>query len=191
MADSGKSPVDPRPEADLLARVGQGDRAAFVLLFARVAPKVKGYLLRLGCTPATAEELAQDVMVTVWRRAGQYNPSRSGPLTWLFVIARNRRIDSLRREKAATVYGGEVDTEAEADASPGPDEYAIAADREARVAAALKDLPADQREVVCRAFFEDEPHVAIAAALGLPLGTVKSRIRLAFAKLRVQLEDLT
>ena len=186
MADLGHSPIDALPEADLMVRVGQGDRTAFAVLFARVAPKVKGYLLKLGCAPATAEELTQDVMVTVWRRASTYDPSRSGPMTWLFVIARNRRIDALRREKAATLYGGEAEPLSE----PAPDENVIATDREARVADALSSLPVDQREVVRRAFFENEPHTAIAAALGLPLGTVKSRIRLAFAKLYALLEDL-
>ncbi|MGE3303450.1 MAG: sigma-70 family RNA polymerase sigma factor [Hyphomonadaceae bacterium] len=188
MPDPVPASAAAQPEAALIARVARGDRTAFAMLFERAAPKVKGYLLRLGCTPAAAEELTQDVMVTVWRRAAQYDPARAGPMTWLFVIARNRRIDSLRREKAATLYGGD---QTEIDPSPTPDAGAIAADREARVAAALADLPADQREVIRRAFFEEEPHVAIATALGLPLGTVKSRIRLAFAKLRARLEELS
>lgn len=185
MPDPGLSPAVEIDEAELLVRVGKGDRAAFVALFERFAPKVKGYLLRLGCSSSIAEELTQDVMVTVWRRARQYDPARSGPATWLFVIARNRRIDFLRHEKAATLY-----EPPEAEAVVTPDEDAIATDREARVARALNDLPADQREVIRRAFFEEEPHVTIAAALNLPLGTVKSRIRLAFVKLRAKLEDL-
>lgn len=187
MPDPASGVPMPRAEAQLLCAVAQGDRAAFAQLFALTAPKIKGYLLRLGCAANIAEELTQDVMFTVWRRAGQYDAAKSGPLTWLFVIARNRRIDWLRRERAAVLYEFE-ETE---DSAPPADQQVIGAERESRIRAALGDLPGDQREVLHRAFFEEEPHVAIAAALNLPLGTVKSRIRLAMAKLRSRLEDLT
>ncbi len=90
----------------LIRLIAQGDRAAFAALFRQAAPKVKGYLLRLGTAPPLADELAQEVMLTIWHKAGQFDPSRSSAMTWIFVIARNRRIDSLRRERstvAATV----------------------------------------------------------------------------------------
>jgi RNA polymerase sigma-70 factor (ECF subfamily) len=177
----------PRAEAQLLFAVAQGDREAFARLFALTAPKIKGYLLRLGCAANIAEELTQDVMLTVWRRAGQYDSRKSGPLTWLFVIARNRRIDWLRRERAEVLY----EFDREEDTAPLADQQIIGGERESRVRKAMDDLPGDQREVLQRAFFEEEPHAAIAAALDLPLGTVKSRIRLAMAKLRDRLEDMT
>lgn len=187
MADPASGLSVPRAEAQLLFAVAQGDRAAFARLFALTAPKIKGYLLRLGCAANIAEELTQDVMLTVWRRAGQYDPDKSGPLTWLFVIARNRRIDWLRRERAEVLY----EFEQQEDSAPLADQKLIGVEQESRIREALGDLPGDQREVLHRAFFEEEPHAAIAAALDLPLGTVKSRIRLAMAKLRNRLEDLT
>lgn len=187
MPDPAPGPSLPRAETQLLLAVAQGDRAAFARLFELTAPKIKGYLLRLGCAANIAEELTQDVMLTVWRRAAQYDARKSGPLTWLFVIARNRRIDWLRRERAEVLY----DFEQQEDSAPPADQQVIGAEREGRIRAALSDLPGDQREVLHRAFFDDEPHAAIATSLGLPLGTVKSRIRLAMAKLRGRLEDLT
>lgn len=187
MPDPASGLANPRVEAQLISSVARGDRAAFARLFELTAPKIKGYLLRLGCAANIAEELTQDVMLTVWRRAGQYDSGKSGPLTWLFVIARNRRIDWLRRERADVLY----EFEQTEDTAPQADQQVIGAERESRVREALGALPGDQREVLRRAFFDDEPHVAIAAALNLPLGTVKSRIRLAMAKLRARLEDLT
>jgi RNA polymerase sigma-70 factor (ECF subfamily) len=176
-------------EAELLLRVAKGDRRAFADLFQCAAPLVKGYLLRLGCTTAAAEELAQEVMLTVWRKADRFDPAKAGAMTWLFVIARNRRIDSLRRERAIVIYGDNPPDVAD-------DTIADAADQthgaqcDDRIRAAMAELSSDQREVVQRSFFAEEPHAAIAAALNLPLGTVKSRLRLAMKKLRASLEDL-
>jgi RNA polymerase sigma-70 factor (ECF subfamily) len=187
MPNSAAGIATSRAETQLLLAVAQGDREAFARLFALTAPKVKGYLLRLGCAPNIAEELTQDVMLTVWRRAGQYDPAKSGPLTWLFVVARNRRIDWLRRERAEVLY----EFEQSEDEAPRADQQIIGAEQEGRVREALGDLPNEQREVLRRAFFEEEAHATIAAALNLPLGTVKSRIRLAMAKLRTRLEDMT
>ena len=179
-----------REEGELLMRIAAKDRAAFAALFSLVAPKVKGYLLRQGAVAAAAEELTQDVMLTVWRKADQYDPRKAGALTWIFVIARNRRIDSLRREASTVTYGVEPPEEAADEESAAPDEQIDGADREARVREAMEDLSEEQQEVVRRSFFMDEPHSAIAAALDLPLGTVKSRLRLAMGKLRARLEDL-
>jgi RNA polymerase sigma-70 factor, ECF subfamily len=176
-------------EAQLLLRVAAGDRAAFAELFQAVAPKIKGYLARLGSTPAAAEELTQDVMLTVWRKAGQFDPAKAGALTWIFVVARNRRIDSLRRERSTVTYGAEAPDEVDENV-PLASDVIVGAQRDARVRAALETLSDDQREVVRRSFFEEEPHSAIAEALNLPLGTVKSRLRLAMAKLRASLGDL-
>jgi RNA polymerase sigma-70 factor (ECF subfamily) len=176
-------------EAQLLLRIAARDREAFALLFSRIAPMVKGYLLRLGCSTAAAEELTQDVMLTVWRKAERFDPAKASAMTWLFVIARNRRIDSLRRERAVVIYGIEPPDVADENAAR-PVEAVDDARRDDRVRIALAELSPDQREVVQRSYFEEEPHTAIAASLGLPLGTVKSRLRLAMKKLRDRLEDL-
>jgi RNA polymerase sigma-70 factor, ECF subfamily len=129
------------------------------------------------------------VMLTVWRKADRFDPAKASAMTWIFVIARNRRIDFLRRERAIVIYGDDVPDIADENAAQ-PADVMHGAMRDDRVRAALTELSADQREVVHRSFFEEEPHSAIAAALGLPLGTVKSRLRLAMKKLRDRLEDL-
>lgn len=178
-----------RPETVLLRRIALRDRAAFAELFSLVAPKVKAYLIRLGTEAAGAEELTQDVLLTVWRKADQFDPAKAGPLTWIFVIARNRRIDALRRERSTVTYGFEPPEQADED-TPSAEAQLSGAEREIRVREALNLLPPDQQEVVRRSFFDEQPHSEIAEALNLPLGTVKSRLRLAFAKLRDRLEDL-
>jgi RNA polymerase sigma-70 factor (ECF subfamily) len=178
-----------RPDPDdALKRVARGDRSAFVELFASMAPKVKAYLIKLGSDPAAAEDITQDVMVTVWRKADQFDASRASAATWIFVIARNRRVDFLRRESSDVTYG-QVPPE-RADGAELADEIVARGQDDALVRKTLDALPAEQQEVVRRSFFQDEPHAAIAAALGLPLGTVKSRLRLAFQRLRTSLEEL-
>ncbi|MGE0828621.1 MAG: sigma-70 family RNA polymerase sigma factor [Hyphomonadaceae bacterium] len=173
--------------ADLMEAIAQRqDRAAFAELFAFYAPRVKGFLLRLNAGDALAEELAQEVMIQVWRKAALYDRTQASVSTWIFRIARNRRIDAARRVKA-----GALDPEepalapAELDA---PDEALSAAEREARVRAALADLPAEQMSLLQAAFYEGLSHREIAARTGIPLGTVKSRIRLAFARMRAALD---
>jgi len=165
----------------LLCRVAQTrDRAAFASLFGHFAPRVKAYLLRLGATPALAEDLAQEALLSLWRKAHLFDPAKASAATWLFTIARNLRIDAIRREKRP-----ELDPE---DFMPEPgtaaDDGLAQADEEVRLRAALKDLPADQIQVVELSFFADKPHSEIAEALGIPLGTVKSRLRLAMARLK-------
>lgn len=169
---------------DLLSRVAQGDRAAFAALFEAYAGRVKGYLLRLGAPGAVAEDLAQDAMVSVWRRAATYDAARAKASTWIFVIARNCWIDRLRREKVELAYrAGLDDPEAGDDA---PDEEVEREDEATRMRAIVETLSEEQKAVVRLSFFEDKPHSEIAAELKLPLGTVKSRLRLAMMKLRAQ-----
>ena len=187
MATGDKSSSDKPSAGDLLLRIAQRDRSAFSELFAMVAPKVKAYLIRLGSDTAAAEDLTQDVLVMVWRKAPQFDPAKASAMTWIFVIARNRRIDSLRREDSAVTYGV-VPPESMDESAPPADEVAGRED-DGRMRKAIATLPEDQREVIRRSFFEEEPHSAIAAALQIPLGTVKSRLRIAFAKLRSQLES--
>lgn len=163
------------------------DRDAFIELFTWFAPRVKGYLIGLGTPPAEADDIAQETLLTVWRRAEAYNPDSAGAATWMFTIARNLRIDAIRRERNVLAYQLDLRSEPENEAA---DEGVLDADRQQKVASALACLPVEQREVVRLSFFLDKPHAEIAQTLGLPLGTVKSRVRLALARLRGQLEGL-
>jgi RNA polymerase sigma-70 factor (ECF subfamily) len=163
-------------------------RERFALLFAHFAPKVKGYLMRLGAGPELAEELAQETLLTVWRKAAAFDPNRASAATWIFTIARNLRVDALRRERHPDDFEHEPGLMPEDD--PPPDAVVVALQRLNRVREALGDLPAEQVEVVRMSFFEDKPHGEISGDLGLPLGTVKSRLRLALARLRTKLGDL-
>lgn len=179
-------PLDREAMARLVERVATGDREAFAALFQVYAPKIKGYLLRLGAPPAQAEELAQDVMITVWQKAGQFDSGQASVSTWLYTIARNRRIDVIRRERRPEFDPEDPLLVPEPEVQP--DAALTAADREARLHAAMKDLPEEQARLLRQAFFEAKSHSEIAAVTGLPLGTVKSRLRLAFARLKKALE---
>ena len=183
-----KGGAAPRPDlsALIVAIARRGDRAAFATLFNHFAPRVKSYMLRLGATQEAAEELAQETMLIVWRRAGAFDGSRAGASTWIFTIARNLRIDALRRDRRPSI--GE-DPSMAAPTPAQPDATIAAAQDEVRIASAIGTLSADQARVVREAFFSDKAHSEIATDLGLPLGTVKSRLRLAMARLRTLLGE--
>lgn len=181
-------PVEPSAER-LLERVAGGDRAAFAAVFAAFAPRVKAYLLRLGAPHAQAEDLAQDAMVSVWRRAASFDPAKAKASTWIFVIARNAWIDRLRREKVELAYR-ETAPVSEVSAEEAPDDAAQRGQTEEEMRAALEILSEEQRQVVRLSFFEERTHAEIAERLSLPLGTVKSRLRLALMKLRAHWERL-
>jgi len=171
----------------LLARVAvQQDRAAFALLFNHFAPRIKAYLLKSGVPSASAEELAQEALLSLWRKAHLFDPAKASAATWLFTIARNLRIDAIRRERRPELNPD--------DFLPAPQEgidtRLILAAQEERLRFALKDLPPDQIQVVELSFFADKPHSQIAQELGIPLGTVKSRLRLAMARLKRALEQV-
>lgn len=165
------------------------DRDAFVSLFHYFAPRIKSILLRSNTPPAAAEELAQDALLMVWRKAGQFDRKRACASAWIFTIARNLRIDIVRRE----MRGKLLDLEMSDDAEPPvpPDAALLAGERQRRVQKALGELSDEHIRVVRLSFFEGKPHADIAAELDLPLGTVKSRIRLAMNRLRELLGDLT
>jgi RNA polymerase sigma-70 factor (ECF subfamily) len=166
------------------------DRTAFARLFTWFAPRVKAYLLRLGLPGERAEELAQETMLTVWRKADQFDPARAGVGTWVFTIARNLRIDAQRRDRLPIADMDPFTDLADLpETSPGADAVMFAADQERRVRQALAYLPAEQGEVVRLSFFDDRPHSEIALVLGIPLGTVKSRLRLAIGRLRARLDE--
>lgn len=182
---------DGKPTVDagtlLAAIAARGDREAFAALFAHFAPRVKGFLLRLGLPDAQAEELAQETMLTVWRRADQFDPGTNGAAAWIFTIARNLRVDAVRRDRLAP----RLELMAEEPPPPPAADTAIEAVQHTdRVRAALATLPPEQAEVVRLSFFDDRPHAEIERALGIPLGTVKSRLRLAMTRLRAMLDDI-
>jgi len=174
--------------ADMIGAIAaHADRAAFARLFEHFAPRVKSYMLRLGAEPQLAEELAQETLLAVWRKAAAFDRAKAAPSTWIFTIARNLRIDAARRSRRGDPVEDPSDTP---DAEPTPDAVLAAAQSEGRIQQALGALPPEQAEVVRLSFFSDKPHSEIAEALKLPLGTVKSRLRLAMARLRDLLGDL-
>jgi len=174
--------------ADLLVAVATTqDRAAFSQLFAYYAPRLKSYLMRLGSDGAHAEEIAQDVMVTVWRKASLFDRSQASVSTWIFRIARNRRIDVFRRTKKPDL--DPEDMMLLPSGFDAPDAGVEAMDTEARVRAAMKDLPEEQVQLLKLSFYEGLSHSEIAEKLKVPLGTVKSRIRLAFNKMKARMDE--
>ncbi len=175
-------------DALIEAIAGNGDRSAFAELFAHFTPRLKAYLLRLGTDAATAEELAQEVMLTVWRKAASFDRTQAGAGTWIFTIARNRRIDRLRRERRPEFDPSDP---ALVPAAPAEaDQTVWTGQVEGRLRIAIDALPPEQSELIRRAYFEDLSHREIAEQSGLPLGTVKSRIRLALQRLRERIDDL-
>jgi RNA polymerase sigma-70 factor, ECF subfamily len=175
--------------ADLLRRIAErADPTAFRELYDTYGPRVKAYMMRRGADAGTAEDLAQETLLTVWRKAALYAGDKGSMTTWVFAIARNLRIDRLRRE----VPWQELPDWrlAEPSGEPLPDEAMAEKERTQRVQAALADLPAEQKEVVALAYLEGLSHSEIAARLGMPLGTVKSRMRIAYQKIRAGLENL-
>jgi RNA polymerase sigma-70 factor (ECF subfamily) len=167
-------------DALLLRVAAERDRSAFAALFTHFAPRVKAYLIRLGASSGVAEELAQEALLSVWRKAHLFDPAKASAATWLFTIARNLRIDAIRREKRPELDPEDFMPEPGADADAG----LMLAENEGRLRLALRELPVDQIQVVELSFFADKPHSQIAEELGIPLGTVKSRLRLAMGRLK-------
>lgn len=183
-AEKVAAEADENWTAHLLAVRDRQDRAAFAALFQHFAPRVKGFLVKSGTSPALAEECAQDVMATLWQKAQLFDPERASVATWVFTIARNRRIDMARRaarpEPEDLPWGPEAE----------PDQQATLelAQETALLGEALARLPQAQRALIEKAFYGDLSHSEISEQTGLPMGTVKSRIRLALEKLRQSFE---
>jgi RNA polymerase sigma-70 factor, ECF subfamily len=181
--------ADPASHAALIAAIARSrDQAAFSRLFGHYAPQLKAYLLRSGLEPASAEEIAQEVMLAVWRKASQFDPARATASAWIFSIASNLRIDAFRRSRVALLNGDPSDEPAP---TPLSDALLDAEDMARRVHDAIGTLPPEQLATLQLAFFEDRSHAEIQALLSIPLGTIKSRLRMALAKLRVVLRDTT
>ena len=178
--ETSRAPAEPDWVALMMRVRDHQDRAAFSELFTHFAPRIKGFLIKSGADGTMAEECAQDVMTTLWRKADQFDPTRASVATWIFTIARNRRIDMLRRqnrpEPEDLPWGPE----------PEPDQADVIALQQdsALLAEALKTLPEQQRDLIEKAYFGDLSQSEIASLTGLPLGTIKSRIRLALDRLR-------
>lgn len=193
----GRSPMTvPRADAAavppvfarlLQAVVERRDQASFMTLFDYYAPRVKAYLKRLGAADGLAEDLSQEVMFAVWRKADTYDPAKAGVGTWIFTIARNLRIDAIRRERRPQLEPD--DPRLAPEPEPLPDDQAEAHQDAEQVRTALRELPEDQAKVIRMAFFDGKSHGEIAAELSLPLGTVKSRLRLAFRRVRGMLGE--
>lgn len=172
---------------DLVIRVGKArDREAFARLYRHFAPRVKAYLMRLGADDAAAEEATQESMLSLWRRADSFDPAQAGAGTWVFTIARNRRIDLIRRERRPEPESEAI--ELIADPAAPADQTIAAEQRDRQVRTALETLPKEQAALIQMAYYEDLSQTEIAAKTGLPLGTVKSRFRLAFARLKRALD---
>ena len=156
------------------------DQKAFAELFGYFAPRVKAFLMKSGASPSMAEECTQEVMVTLWHKAHLFDPSRASVATWIFTIARNKRIDALRKQRRPEPEDLQWGPESEPEASD-----ILVLQQEANlITQAMSALPSQQRDLIKKAYFGDLSHSEIAVETGLPLGTIKSRLRLALSKLR-------
>lgn len=179
--------VNPEASAKRMAWVVQvhavrdnKDRKAFAELFGYFAPRVKSFLMKSGASPDLAEECTQEVMATLWNKAHMFDPTKASVSTWIFTIARNRKIDILRKQRRPEPEDLTWGPEAEPDQA---DALGLHQETE-QLGQALATLPAEQRQLIERAYFGELSHSQIAAETGLPLGTIKSRIRLALDRLR-------
>jgi RNA polymerase sigma-70 factor, ECF subfamily len=171
----------------LIKRVAQNhDRQAFAQLFDHFAPRLKSFMMRKNASAELAEDLVQDAMIAVWKKAGLYEPSKGSVTTWVFTIARNLRIDRIRRDvHMPTTDLGDYDEPSE---DPDGEQLLGRKQEDGLVARALQNIPEEQRQVLLLSFVEDMPQSEIAEKLAIPLGTVKSRMRLAYGHLRRILE---
>ncbi|MAZ04326.1 MAG: RNA polymerase subunit sigma [Sneathiella sp.] len=163
-----------------------GDSLAFKRLFADLAPRVKYFLISRGLAESAAEDVLQETMMKVWRKASLFDPSKASASTWVYTIARNAKIDRLRKESRPEP---DPDDPCYVPDDPETGEQAVSRkqDRE-RIRKAMAVLPPEQMKIIRMSFFEEKSHGEIAEELDLPLGTVKSRLRLAFGKIRAELE---
>ena len=173
----------------LIGRIAASrDREAYKALFVYFGPRIKALMLKAGADHSMAEDLVQDVMMTVWRKVELYSPERGAVSTWIYTIARNARIDRLRRNSSRPYE--DIEGMDFASDDPSSEEETFANQRIERVGQALAELPDDQRRIIELAYLHDKPQSEIADKLGVPLGTVKSRMRLAYGKLKVKLEEV-
>jgi RNA polymerase sigma-70 factor (ECF subfamily) len=188
LCSTARSIEPPATTADLLRRVAEErDGEAFTKLFLAYAPRVKSYMMRQGADVQTSEELVQETLLTVWRKASLYSGEKGSATAWILTIAHNLRIDRLRREAPCQELPENHEQEASFDAPV--DEVISERQRHERMRAILSVLPAEQQEVVSLSYHQGLSHSAISAKLKVPLGTVKSRMRLAYQKVRRTMDD--
>jgi RNA polymerase sigma factor (sigma-70 family) len=174
--------------ADLLEAIAaRRDRDSFAALFDHFAPRLKGYFRKSGAGASQADDLVQDVMLILWQRATQFDRNKASASTWVYTIARNRRIDVIRRERRPEFDPN--DPALVLASEPLPDGQLGISQTRQRISAAVAELPAEQAALLRLCFFEDKAHSEIAAETKLPLGTVKSRLRLALAKLKIAMRE--
>lgn len=179
--------ADPRPKASEFAEsiskvANDRDEAAFDMLFRYFAPRIKSYCLRLGADSSGAEEVTQEAMVSIWRNAKQFDPAKSSASTWIFTIARNLAIDRFRRTRRPQFDPNDPALVPEDQLTP--DRLIEQTEKQENVRKVMDSLSANERNVLMLSFYENLSHGEISRRLSLPVGTVKSRIRLAFAKIR-------
>ena len=179
-------------EDDLVQRLVQRvaknlDREAFAELFDIVAPRLKSFMIRKGALPDVAEDVVQETMINVWTKAGFYDPAKGSALAWIFTIARNLRIDRIRRETSRPISElGDFDAPSD---DRGSEEIVLQKDEARTVTRALSKIPPEQMEILVLSFIDDVTQAEIARRLKLPIGTVKSRMRRAYSALRTTLEE--
>lgn len=162
------------------------DKSAFEALFRFYGPRIKAVLMKSGATAHEAEEVMQETIVLIWRKAEQYDPKKASPSTWIYTIARNRRIGLFRRENRPAL-DPEDPYFSQSSSQPDGEQVSTEKQRTRMIRDRLKTLPDNQQILVRKAFYEDMTHQAIATELDMPLGTVKSRLRIAMRDLREQL----
>jgi RNA polymerase sigma-70 factor (ECF subfamily) len=170
----------------MLAVRDSRDRTAFAALFDHYAPRLKGFIMRTGTPAGQAEEIVQDVMLTVWRKAALFDPERAQVSAWIYQITRNRQIDIIRKERRPVPE----ELIREVDDAPEPGQVIALEQESQQLKQALARLNPDQREIVEKAYLGELTHQEISMQTGLPLGTIKSRIRLGLARLRHELRGL-
>ncbi len=180
-------PLKADEDADDIRGVAAGDRQSFARLFSKYAPRLKTYLMRHGASPAASEEIVQETMLAVWRKAHQYNPHLGSGSAWIFVIARNLRVDRLRRERHPDdLSSGWMN---DADTPQTPEEHLLHSEQGRRLETAVEQLSPAQMEIIRRSMREDWPLSKVAVDLKLPLATARSHLRRAIVRLREALKD--
>ncbi len=176
-------------DSQLVSAIGVGGREAFATFFARMAPRVKAWLMGRGAHETQADEVTQEVMLAVWRQAPSYDPQRAAVSTWVFTIARNRWVDRIRKERRPRVLADDIAHHESQRPSALPDAALASARDVVRLREAVSELPAEQAAIVRATWLEGCSQRAFAADHGLALGTVKSRTRLAMKKLLSSLAE--
>lgn len=173
----------------LLKRIASDqDHAAFQSLFRHFAPRIKGFMIKAGSDAHVADDLVQDVFLKVWNKAALYNPEKAGASTWIFTIARNVRIDRLRKQSSR--HFDDIDDMELIDDAPASDELLARNQTDKIVGSVIATLPTDQQDAIRLSFVENMSQSEVSEKLDIPLGTVKSRLRLAYQKMRKNLEGV-